>query len=89
MALQGIQRWLETAESIRLSLPMLSRLLTKTGSAAEKSRHATGRDQAANQQKREAWSDQITALDPARFTFVDESGVTRSMTRRYGLGSER
>jgi transposase len=37
-----------------------------------------------NQQKRQAWREQVAALDPARFVFVDESGVTRSMTRRYG-----
>jgi transposase len=37
-----------------------------------------------NQQKREVWREQGAELDPARFVFVDESGVTRSMTRRYG-----
>jgi transposase len=37
-----------------------------------------------NQQKREVWCEQVAELDPARFVFVDESGVTRSMTRRYG-----
>lgn len=42
------------------------------------------RDRAANQQKRDAWRDQVAELDPTRFVFVDESGVTRSMTRRYG-----
>jgi transposase len=38
----------------------------------------------ANQQKREAWREQVAERDPAHFVFVDESGVTRSMTRRYG-----
>jgi transposase len=42
------------------------------------------RDRAMNQQKREVWREQVAELDPARFVFVDESGVTRSMTRRYG-----
>jgi hypothetical protein len=37
-----------------------------------------------NQQKREVWREQVAELDPARFVFVDESGVTRSRTRRYG-----
>jgi hypothetical protein len=37
-----------------------------------------------NQQKRQRWRDQAAGIDPARFVFVDESGVTRSMTRRYG-----
>jgi hypothetical protein len=26
----------------------------------------------------------MAEIDPARFVFVDESGVTRSLTRRYG-----
>jgi transposase len=37
-----------------------------------------------NQEKRSVWRDQAVAIDPARLVFVDESGVTRSMTRRYG-----
>ncbi|MBV9305855.1 MAG: IS630 family transposase [Acidobacteriaceae bacterium] len=52
--------------------------------AKKKSLHASERDTAANQQKREAWRRQVEALDPTRFVFVDESGVTRSLTRRYG-----
>jgi transposase len=57
----------------------------EAGSAAQKKTlHATERDSSANQQKREIWREQITELDPSRFVFVDESGVTRSMTRRYG-----
>jgi transposase len=42
------------------------------------------RDTAANRQKREAWRAQVAGIDPTRLVFVDESGVTRSMTRRYG-----
>jgi transposase len=37
-----------------------------------------------NQQKRAAWRRQLEEIDPARLVFIDESGVTRSMTRRYG-----
>ena len=37
-----------------------------------------------NQEKRQVWRDQVAEIDPTRFVFVDESGVTRSMTRRYG-----
>jgi hypothetical protein len=60
-------------------------LVNKTRSAAQKKTlHATERDTAVNQEKRPVWRDQIAEIDPARFVFVDESGVTRSMTRRYG-----
>jgi transposase len=37
-----------------------------------------------NQEKRARWQEQVAAIDPAHLVFVDESGVTRSMTRRYG-----
>jgi transposase len=37
-----------------------------------------------NQEKRQVWREQVREIDPARFVFVDESGVTRSLTRRYG-----
>jgi transposase len=83
--LQEVQRWLEATQIVRLSLSTLSRLLRKLNLPRKKeSLHATERDTAANQQKREAWCTQVAALDPAHLIFVDESGVTRSMTRRYG-----
>lgn len=46
--------------------------------------HATERDTVAKQEKRAAWRTQVEAVEPAHLVFVDESGVTRSMTRRYG-----
>jgi transposase len=45
---------------------------------------ASERDTVVNQQKRQAWREQRAEIDPARFVFVEESGVRRSMTRRYG-----
>jgi transposase len=46
--------------------------------------HATERDTAAHQQQRDAWRTEVATLDPDPLVFVDESGVTCSMTRRYG-----
>lgn len=34
--------------------------------------------------RRQAWWEQIAELDPACLVFLDESGVTTEMTRRYG-----
>lgn len=70
-------RWSEPAGFVALT--------HYTQSATEKkTRHATEGDTALNQQKRQAWRDQVAVIDPARLVFVEESGVTRSMTRRYG-----
>lgn len=34
--------------------------------------------------RRAAWSEEFAAVDPARLVFLDESGTTTKMTRRYG-----
>jgi len=55
------------------------------GSAAEKkSLHAVERDTEANRKRREEFLEHIRAIPPERLIYLDESGVTTSMTRRYG-----
>src|ERR1700751_2229237 len=55
------------------------------GSAAEKkSLHAVERDTEANRKRREEFLERIRAIPPERLIYLDESGVTTSMTRRYG-----
>ncbi len=34
--------------------------------------------------EREAWRQEFARIDPARLVFLDESGTTTAMTRRYG-----
>jgi transposase len=52
------------------------------GLAAEKkSLHAIERDTEANQQQRAEFAARILAIAPERLIFLDESGVTTSMTR--------
>ena len=36
-----------------------------------------------NRQRRGAWQEQIKPIDPRQWVFVDESGATTEMTRRY------
>ena len=56
-----------------------------TGGASEKkSLHATERDTEANRRKREAFVERVRAISPEHLIFLDESGVTTSMTRLYG-----
>jgi len=57
------------------------------GTAAQKkSLHAAEQDTAAGQLQRGLWRQETNQLDPAKLIFLDESGVTTEMTRRYGRG---
>ncbi len=57
----------------------------KAGAAVEKkSLHANERDTEANRIKREQFLQHIRATPPERLIFLDESGVTTSMTRLRG-----
>lgn len=54
----------------------------EAGTASEKkSLHATERDTEANRQRREAFLERIRTVSPENLIFLDESGVTTSMTR--------
>lgn len=64
----------------------------KAGVAVEKkSLHASERDTEANRFKRQQFIERIRATPPERLIFLDESGVTTSMTRLRGrcLGGQR
>src|ERR1700675_1900761 len=52
--------------------------------AQKKSLHAQEQDTPENQQRRATWWEALSKIDPARLVFLDESGVTTEMTRRYG-----
>ena len=60
-------------------------------STEKKSLHATERDTEANQIRLQAFLEKISATPPDSLIYLDESGVTTSMTRRYarGLGGAR
>jgi transposase len=56
----------------------------EVGPAAEKkSLHAVERDTEANLKRREEFTARIQSISPERLIFLDESGVTTSMTRLY------
>jgi transposase len=64
----------------------------KAGAAVEKkSLHARERDTETNQLKRQQFIERIRATPPERLIFLDESGVTTSMTGLRGrcLGGQR
>jgi len=59
--------------------------------AGKKSPHASERDTEANRKRREAFIEKIRTTDPESLIFLDESGVSTQMTRRYArcLGGAR
>ncbi|MGH9615544.1 MAG: IS630 family transposase [Acidobacteriaceae bacterium] len=59
--------------------------------AEKKSFHAAERDSEANRIRRREFLEKIRATSPENLIYLDESGVTTSMTRRYarGLGGAR
>ena len=64
----------------------------EAGPALEKkSLHATERDTEANLKRRKEFTAKIGTIAPERLIFLDESGVTTSMTRFYArsLGGQR
>lgn len=48
--------------------------------------HASEQDSEEGRRKRQLWWELIAGIDPQRLVFLDESGVTTEMTRRYGRG---
>ena len=57
----------------------------RDGPATEKkSLHAAEQDTEAGRLQRSLWREETSQIDPAKLIFLDESGVTTEMTRRYG-----
>ena len=66
--------------------------VAEDGSASEKkSIHAREQDSEEGRRRRHAWREQLASIDPRLLVFVDESGATTEMTRRYGraFGGQR
>jgi transposase len=57
----------------------------------KKTLHAQEQESGESLWRRQAWWEVVAEIDPACLVFLDESGVTTEMTRRYGWGprSER
>jgi len=73
---------------------MLRSVCRRSGSCSEswdcglkKSLHAAERDTEANRKQREEFVAKIREIEPERLIFLDESGVTTSMTRLYARAS--
>lgn len=63
---------------------LVGRAATDGSASKKKSLHATEQDTEAGRLKRSIWRQETNQIDPAKLIFLDESGVTTDMTRRYG-----
>ena len=74
------------AKDYHQCFPALDRAKRSGTEAQKKSLHAAEQDTERIRAQRDLWREAAQELDPERLVFVDESGVTTEMTRRYGRG---
>ena len=84
LTLEKLQASLERDRKIHLSIGRLWLVLKQMGLRSKKSLHAAEQDTAKVRAQRERWQQETRQINPARLVFLDESGVTTEMTRRYG-----
>ena len=64
---------------------IICRALKKLGlPRKKKSKHASERDTPGVQEERREFAEDVEPIEPRRFVFVDETGVTTAMTPAYG-----
>src|SRR3954464_11742928 len=95
-ALQRLRKLVEenpdaTLEALRQKLGVsgsrmiICRALQKLGlPLKKKSPHASERDTPGVEQERGEFAEEVEPIEPGRFVFVDETGVTTAMTPAYG-----
>ena len=81
--LRELQAELQASTGVRVSTPHLWKIVGELGLRLKKSLHATERDTEANRLRREAFVERLRSISPERLIFLDESGISTQMTRRY------
>jgi transposase len=91
VTLAELGEMLRAAHHVQISRSRLWYWLRGLGMRHKKMLRAQEQDGAENLWLRQAWWERVAEIDPAWLVFLDESGVTTEMTRRYGWGprSER
>ena len=79
-----LRGWLQTQESVAISQQRLPAVILEMGLRFKKSLHASEQDSAEGIRRREQWRTETAGIDPERFVFLDECGVTTDKTRLYG-----
>jgi transposase len=84
LTLEKLQESLERDRQIHLSIGRMWVVLRRMGLRLKKSLHAAEQETERIRAERRLWQEEAKQIDPARLVFLDESGVTTEMTRRYG-----
>lgn len=69
---------------LRPAAPGLTAISATSAGASKKTLHAAEQDRPDVKAAREVWREEQPALDVSHLVFVDESGFTTNMVRRYG-----
>jgi transposase len=83
LVLRELQDELERASGVRISHAQMWRVVQKLGLRLKKSLHAAERDAEENRHRREAFVERLRRTAPDNLVYLDESGVSTQMTRRY------
>ena len=82
--LRKLQAELKAATGTQVARRICGRSSASLAFSAKKPLHATRRDTEANRGRREVLVDQLRRIVPEMVVFLDESGVSTQMTKRFG-----
>jgi transposase len=83
ITLGELQAWLLTEHAVKVSIGCLWKRLRHLGLALKKS-HSGPPNRADVAKAREEWRSDQAGLNPDRLVFIDETGASTNMARRYG-----
>jgi len=84
ITLAEIAEYLEDAHGLRVAQSTVWRLLDRHGMTFKKTAHASEQQRADVLSRRRAWFEAQPELEPERLVFIDETGASTKMARRYG-----
>ena len=84
ITLGEIAEHLEEVHGLRVAQSTVWRLLERHGMTFKKTAHASEQQRADVLQHRQAWFDRQPNLEAERLVFIDETGASTKMARRYG-----
>ncbi len=84
ITLGEIAEHLEEVHGLRVAQSTVWRLLDRHGMTFKKTAHASEQQRADVLQHRQAWFDRQPNLEAERLVFIDETGASTKMARRYG-----
>ncbi|MGH7262247.1 MAG: IS630 family transposase [Nitrospiraceae bacterium] len=85
ITLAEIAAYLDDAHRLRVVQSTVWRLLARHGlTRSKKTAHASEQQRADILSRRRAWFDAQPDLEPERLVFIDETGASTKMARRYG-----